>query len=101
MLFEHHVADSEHQGMAGMDHLGKGCVGSVERANRFLHETDTLVTLQYRGELAAIPSGNLPVPLADECRDVGNLESTRFAGIHGPTESLERFGEERANKVGL
>jgi hypothetical protein len=44
---------------------------------------------------------DLAIALADESGDVGDLEAARLTGIHGAAHSLEGFGKEGADEVGL
>ena len=43
VLLQHEIADGEHERMTGVDHLGEGESGPVERTDGFLGEADTLV----------------------------------------------------------
>ena len=101
MLLQHEIADGEHERMTGVDHLGEGESGPVERADGFLGEADALVAFQDGGEFAAVAPGDLAVALANERGDVGDLEAACLAGIHGSAHSLEGFGKEGADEEGL
>ncbi len=72
VLLQHHVADGEHERMAGVDHLRRRAhAGPVERADGFLGEADALVALQDGLVLAAVAAGEPAVALADRRRGRG------------------------------
>ena len=101
VLFQQHVADGEHERVAGMKHAGEGSAGLVQRADGFLGEADALVALEHGSEFAAVAAGDEAVALADRGRNVGDLEAVGLARINGTAQRLEGFHEEGADEVGL
>ena len=58
MLFQKHVANREHQRMAGMKHRRKRRAGLIERADSFARKADALITFEHRGEFTAVAAGD-------------------------------------------
>src|SRR5581483_360576 len=84
-----------------MNHAGEGEARLVERANGVLRETDALISLKYRSEVAAAADGDQAVALAKDSGNVGDFEASRLAGIDRAAKQFETFHEKRADKVGL
>ena len=101
MLFQQHVADGEHERVAGMEHGGEGDARLVERADGFPGEADALVTLEHGSEFAAVAAGDEAVALADGGRNMRDLEAGGLSRMNGTAQRLEGLHEERADEVGL
>src|SRR5262249_47301892 len=93
MLFQDDVSERLHQGMTRVDKAGHRRADTVEEPHILFLETNSLILAQHRLTRAAVAATELPVPFADERRDMGNLPAPRFSCPQLPTQMLKGLRE--------
>lgn len=81
LLFEEQVAHCEHERVAGVHEHGSRKARLVERLERYLLEADTVIPLQNRLALSAVPARDPAVSLVYRCWHVGDLKAAELARV--------------------